>query len=489
MKKKYSFGAFIIIGLISFIFFSFISKKTNPKPPNVIIIYMDDLGYGDLGCYGATGYQTPNIDRLASEGMRFTNFLVAQPVCTASRAALLTGCYPNRIGMSGVLFPNSKTGLNTTEWTISKMFKEKNYKTALFGKWHLGDNPAFMPLNQGFDIFVGLPYSSDMWPVDYDGKTPLKEDDWRIKAFPSLFLLDGAKPIKEIKTLDDQAFLTREYTSRTIDFIKKNKNTPFFAYVAHTLPHVPIAASDNFKNKTERGLFGDMMEELDWSVGQILTALKENGLDKNTIVILASDNGPWKNYGNHAGSTGGMKEGKGVTFEGGSRVPCIIRWPGVVPAGLVCNRLTSNIDILPTLAEACHTKLSKNNIDGVSLMSLLKGDFKQEPRKNFLYYYRKNNLEAVRIGDWKLVFEHPGRNFTNFVPGKDGYPGKTNENYLYPRALYNLGNDPGEIYDLQNDYPEKVKELEVLATSARDDLGDDLSQKEATNKREMGKVD
>lgn len=489
MKKLSTvfFAMCVVVGISAFTIFS-----TNQTPkatsPNIVLIFMDDLGYGDLSCYGALQYRTPNLDKLAGEGVRFTNFLAAQAVCSASRAALMTGCYPNRVGISGALFPNAKVGLNPDETTIAELLKEKGYATGMFGKWHLGDRPEFLPTKQGFDEYVGLPYSNDMWPVHYDGKPISSESDNRKKNFPYLPLLSNTDTIQEIKTLEDQAKLTGIYTERAVNFIKKHKKEPFFIYLPHSMPHVPIAASVKFKGKSNQGTYGDVLLEIDWSVGKIMKALRENGLDKNTVVIFTSDNGPWLNYGNHAGSTGGLREGKGNSFEGGQRVPCIIRWKGVTPEGVVCNKLTSTIDLLPTIANICGTKLPTKKIDGVDILPLLKGNMDATPRKYFYYYYRRNNLEAVRRDDWKLVLPHEGRTYEGQLPGNDGFPGKAPENHPFPLALYDLRRDPSERYDVKELYPEIVTELQKVADEARDDLGDDLTKREGKNARPSGRA-
>lgn len=486
MKARPFFSLLIILAVFLLVGSSW--KTPLASKPNVVLIFVDDMGYGDLSCYGAMGYQTPNIDRLAVEGVRFTNFLATQAVCTASRAALLTGCYPNRIGISGAMFPRSLVGLNPSETTLPEILKANGYATAMFGKWHLGDNPNFLPMKHGFDEYVGLPYSNDMWPIDYDGK-PVGENDWRKKSFPPLYLIEGDKPTREIRTLDDQASLTGIYTEKTVQFIKKHTKNPFFIYLAHAMPHVPIAASARFKGKSQQGMYGDVLMELDWSVGEVMKALKETGLDKNTLVVFTSDNGPWLNYGNHAGSSGGFREGKGVSTEGGHRVPCLVRWAGSIPAGVVCNKLGTNLDLLPTIAKACRAELLPNQkIDGVDLMPLLKGDLSQTPRKYFYYYYRKNNLEAVRRDDWKLVFPHPGRTYEGNVPGNDGYPGKAPEDHAYPMALFDLRRDLGERYDVQALYPDIVVELQQVAETAREDLGDDLTNRKGKNVRPVGSV-
>ncbi|WP_229249396.1 sulfatase family protein [Dyadobacter sandarakinus] len=455
-------------------------KGTKPeaKKPNIVLFFIDDLGYGDLSVTGALGYTTPNLDKMAKEGTRFTNFMAAQAVCSASRAALLTGCYPNRVGISGALGPKDPTGLNPKEETIAELVKAQGYATGIFGKWHLGNQEEFLPLQQGFDEYYGVPYSHDMWPLH----------PWQERAqYPPLHWIDGNKPGKEIKNLEDASELTPAITERAVSFIRKNKNKPFFLYVPHPLPHVPLAASAKFRGKSERGIFGDVLMELDWSVGEIMKELKAQGLDENTLVIFTSDNGPWLNYGDHAGSAGGFREGKGTSFEGGQREPTIMRWPGVVPAGRICNKLLSAIDILPTIAKLTGARLPKEKIDGVEFVDLLKGDETKTPRETFLYYYRKNSLEAVRKGDWKLVFAHPGRTYEGSLPGKNGQPGSAPEDHQYPKALYHLTRDPAERYDVLEQNPEIVAELEKIAEAAREDLGDDLQQKAGKNNREAGK--
>lgn len=456
--------------------------------PNIVLIFMDDMGYGDLSCYGATGYKTPNLDKLASQGIRFTNFVSAQAVCSASRAGILTGCYPNRVGISGALMPDAKIGLNPSEETIAEVLKKRNYKTAAIGKWHLGHLRQFLPLQQGFDEYLGLPYSNDMWPVYYDGSRNIPQEYSRKLSYPELPLIEGNEKIREIKTLDDQSELTTLYTERAVKFIAKNKKNPFFLYLAHSMTHVPLAVSDKFKGKSEQGLFGDAMMEIDWSVGEIMKALEKNGIDKNTLVIFTSDNGPWLNFGNHAGSAGGLREGKGASFEGGQRVPCIMKWPGHIAESTICNKLASTIDILPTLAAITHSSLPEKKIDGVNILPLLLGEENANPRKTFLYYYRKNSLEAIRCGNWKLVFAHPGRTYQGFKPGKDGFPGGTNENFRYEEGLYDMRRDPGEQYDVKEMYPEVVSELKKLADEARNDLGDDLMNIKGQNRREPGRI-
>ncbi len=454
--------------------------------PNIVIIFLDDMGNGDLSCTGALSYQTPNIDKLATEGLRFTNFMTAQAVCSASRAGLLTGCYPNRIGFSGALSPNSKVGIHADETTLAELVKQKGYATAIVGKWHLGDEKQFLPLQNGFDEYFGIPYSNDMWPVDYDGNPAT---DSRKTKYPPLHIYEGNKPSIPINTLADQAKITTLYTEQAVDFINRNSKKPFFLYMAHSMPHVPINASDKFKGKSEQGLYGDVMMEIDWSVGEVMKALRDKKIEKNTLVIFTSDNGPWLNFGNHAGSTGGLREGKGTSYEGGQRVPCIMQWKGTIEAGKICNSLASTIDFFPTIASLLQEPLPDKKIDGVSLMPILKGDYTAKPRKEFYYYYRKNSLEAVRSGDWKLVLAHPGRSYLQHPVGKDGYPGKAEENVEREQALYDLRRDAGERYDVQAEFPEVVQSLLKLADKAREDLGDDILSISGANRRAIGQVE
>lgn len=465
----------IIAYSLPILFFSFILKDKPASKPNVILVYMDDMGFGDITRNGAQGYQTPNFDKLARDGIYFSQFYSPQAVCTASRAGLLTGCYPNRLGFSGALDHTAKTGLNTEEETIAELLKAEGYSTAAFGKWHLGHLPDFLPTKHGFDEFYGIPYSHDMWP-----KHPVTKN-----YYPRLPLIEGEKTIQ---TNPDQSQFTTSFTEKTIDFIKRKKDKPFFVYLAHPMPHVPLAVSDKFKGKSKQGLYGDVMMELDWSIGQIRETLKKLKLEENTLVIVTSDNGPWLNYGNHAGSAGGLREGKGTSFEGGQRVPCLMTWKGKIPAGLVANNLTAALDILPTIVEATGAKLPKRRIDGVSVLEVLKGNTAINPRTSFLYYYRKNNLEAVRDENWKLVFPHPGRTYEGFAAGKDGMPGGANENFGFEGGLYDLRRDPGERYNVMNDNPEVVKRLTQIADEARQDIGDDLTKSEGKNRRTIGKI-
>jgi arylsulfatase A-like enzyme len=465
----------IIAVSLPIIFFSFILKDKPVSRPNVVLVYLDDMGFGDISRNGAQGYQTPNFDKMAHDGIYFSQFYSPQAVCTASRAGLLTGCYPNRLGFSGALDHTAKIGLNSEEETIAELLKAEGYSTAAFGKWHLGHLPEFLPTKHGFDEFYGIPYSHDMWP-----NHPVTKN-----YYPELPLIEGEKTIQ---TNPDQSQFTTSFTEKTIDFIKRKKDKPFFVYLAHPMPHVPLAVSDKFKGKSKQGLYGDVMMELDWSIGQIKETLKKLKLEENTLLIVTSDNGPWLNYGNHAGSPGGLREGKGTSFEGGQRVPCLMTWKGKIPAGMIANNLSAGLDILPTIVEATGAKMPKRRIDGVSLLSVLGGNTTVNPRTTFLYYYRRNNLEAVRDENWKLVFPHPGRTYVGFSAGKDGMPGGANENFAFEGGLYDLRRDPGERYNVIADNPEVVKRLTDLAEEARQDIGDDLTKSEGKNRRTIGKI-
>jgi len=455
-------------------------------PPNILIILMDDMGYGDPECYNGYSYHTPQINKLAAEGMRFTHFYAAQATCSASRAALLTGCYSNRVGISGAMMPWSNLALNPTEETIASMLKKAGYHTGMVGKWHLGSKAPYLPIHYGFDEYLGLPYSNDMWPVDYDGK-PITDTTDKKYRYPKLPLLEGDQPVRYIQTLQDQGELTGIYTRRACQFIKENKKHPFFLYLAHSMVHVPIAASPAFLGKSGAGLFGDVMMEVDWSVGEIMRTLKETGLDKNTIVIFTSDNGPWLTFGNHAGNTAGLREGKGTSWEGGQREPCIIHWPGQIPEGTVCSNLASTMDILPTIASLAGAALPKNTIDGVNIWPLLTQVPGANPRNELVYYYQHNSLEDVRKGQWKLVLPHRSQTYKTYLPGQNGHPGGYAEVQV-PEALYDLEHDPGETQDVQKLFPEVVKDLEDLADQYRNKLGDDIKKIPCKECREAAKI-
>lgn len=460
------------------------------KKPNIVIIYVDDMGYGDLSQTGATGYTTPNIDNLCNEGTFFTHYYAPEAVSSASRAGLMTGCYPSRIGIKGAFQPFHTTGLNPEEEIIPEILKTKGYISGIVGKWHLGWQHKFLPLQQGFDEYYGLPYSNDMWPVDYAGKPITKEvaaADYTIKrrpTFPPLCLIEGNEKVKEIKDLDDQAQLTTLYTERAIRFIKEHKEQPFFLYLAESMPHAPIAVSNKFKGKSKMGLYGDVMMELDWSVGKVMKSLKDNGVDDNTLVIFTSDNGPWILFGDHAGSSGGLREAKTTTFEGGQRLPCIMRWKGHIPEGKVCEKLISGVDILPTLAKITGAELPENKIDGIDISDLIMGK-DVTPRKYLWYYWKTNDLEALRDEQYKLVFPHDYRIITK--AGINGYPGIQSMAHT-DMALYDLRRDPGERYNVIDQHPAVLLRLLKEAQRARLDLGDGLTGIKSKNIRPCGKL-
>lgn len=457
--------------------------------PNVVIIFCDDLGYGDIGCFGAEGYETPNIDRLAEEGVRFTQFYAAQPVCSASRVALLTGCYPSRVGIQGALGPSSKIGIHDDEMTIAEMLKQKGYATAIFGKWHLGHEPQFLPSRHGFDEYFGLPYSNDMWPLHPDMQKLSPAVRKRRIGFPDLPLFDGEEIVIEAVTADDQKQLTTWYTEHAVDFIRRQKDKPFFLYVPHSMPHVPLYVSDKFAGKTKRGLFGDVIAEIDWSVGEIAEALENNGVAENTIVIFTSDNGPWLSYGDHAGSTGPLREGKGTCWEGGVREPFLARWPGHIPAGSVCDIPAMTIDILPTLAHLVGAKLPEHPIDGRDIWPLLAGDPNaKSPHEAYYFYYANNQLQGVLSDHWKLYLPHSYRTLAGRPGGKEGLPVPYEQRELQSPELYDTRSDISETTDVASKHPEVVRRLLDYAAKAREELGDSLTKTSGKGARAPGKV-
>ncbi|MDF2158296.1 sulfatase [Algoriphagus sp. CAU 1675] len=448
--------------------------KSEDSSPNIILIFADDLGYGDLGTYGATEWETPNLDRLAKDGTRFTQFYVPHAVCSASRAALLTGAYANRLEIFGALDHTAKHGLNPEETTIAEMLKEKGYATGMVGKWHLGHLLEFLPTKQGFDSYFGLPYSNDMWPHHPEAKN----------YYPPLPLIEGEKTIQ---TLDDQSQLTTWYTEKALEFIDENKEKPFFLYLAHNMPHVPLFVSDKFKGKSKQGLYGDVIMEIDWSVGEIRKKIKELGLDENTLIIFTSDNGPWLSYGGHAGLTAGLKEGKGTSWEGGIRVPAIFTWPGKIPAGTIQNEAAMTIDILPTIASWTNSDLPSLKIDGRNIRPLIEG--KKQDSKPYFAYYNRNELQAVIYGKWKLVFPHTYRTIPEgTVLRNDGLPVKYTNIKLEKAMLYNLEEDPFEKIDVAEGNPEILEKLEAFADEARQDMGDELTKTIGTGSRKAGRI-
>jgi arylsulfatase A len=441
------------------------------RPPNIVIVFADDLGYGDIGCFGNKTIRTPNIDKLAADGVRLTDFYVAQAVCSASRTALLTGCYPNRVGILGALNPASRNGISDRETTLAQVLKAKGYATAVYGKWHLGHHQQFLPTRHGFDDYFGLPYSNDMWPSHPTSK------------FPDLPLIDGEKTVE---TNPDQSRLTTRYTERAVKWIEKNKDRPFFLYVPHAMPHVPLFVSERGKGKSAGGLYGDVIEELDWSVGEIVATLKKHDLEKNTLVIFTSDNGPWLSYGNHAGTAGPLREGKGTSFDGGVRVPFVARWPGKIPAGSVCREPAMTIDLLPTIAKLADADVPKLPIDGKDIAPLLIGEKGAKSPQEAYFFYWGQELQAVRAGKWKLHFPHEYRTLKE--AGRDGKPGPY-ANAKISLSLFDLEGDVGETKDLSGENPEVIAKLRGLADRMREELGDSAQKVIGKGVRPAGMVD
>lgn len=417
--------------------------------PNIIFILTDDQGYGDLSSYGSPRVHSPHLDQMAAEGLKMTSFY-AFPSCSPSRAALMTGCYPPRVGIPDVVGPpgvawtaNKQYGLHPQETTLPEVLKSAGYATAMVGKWHLGHFPETMPQKHGFDQFFGLPYSNDMLPHKGYGNLSLMRNTDTLEINP------------------DQTQLVQRYTDEALDFIRQERSNPFFLYLAHSMPHVPIFASDDFLDKRGQGLYADVIAEIDASVGTILAELKTQGIDDNTLVVFTSDNGPWLIFGNHGGSAGPFREGKGTTYEGGMRVPMIARWPGKITAGGVSHHPASLADILPTLASVADAKLPQEKIDGRDLSAHLTSPepAAAPPPAAPMCYYRSGNLDAVRVGKWKLHVPHSFRSVD--VVGDDAVGGK----YTYQDTgleLYDLEGDPGELYNVADKFPDKTTELKAL---------------------------
>jgi arylsulfatase len=462
------------------------------EKPNVVIILADDLGYGDVGCFGNKKIRTPNIDRLAAEGTRFTSFYVSQAVCTASRASLLSGCYANRVSMAGALNHQSKVGIHPDEKLLSELLKAKGYATACYGKWHLGDRPPFLPTKRGFDDFAGLPYSNDNGPLH-----PTMPD------LPPLPFYRGAKVVE---TDPDQSRFTRRFTDLAVEFIAQHQHEPFFLYLPHVMPHVPIFASADFKGKSSAGVYGDVVEELDGGVGEVLAALKRYDLEKNTLVLFLSDNGPFISYGNHAGGAGPLREGKLTTFEGGVRTPTVARWPGKVPANRVCDEPLMTIDLLPTLCKLSGAELPKRPIDGKDVGPVLFGESGAKCPHDAYFFYAGDELHAVRSGKWKLHLPHEYLT-VNGPPGTDGKPANhgrqkpeamavsglrgiaSRHGYKVeklPLSLFDLENDIGESKSVADAHPEVVKRLLGYAEAARAELGDSLTGAKGKGVRPCG---
>lgn len=445
--------------ILLFLSSAFVSTTVHAvDQPNFIIIFTDDQGYGDLSCFGSKSIRTPNIDRLADEGRKFTSFMVASPVCTPSRAALLTGCYPKRVGMhQHVLFPSSTKGLHPNEHTIADQLKGAGYATACFGKWHLGHYPEVLPVSNGFDTYFGIPYSNDMNHPDNKGKPqggPAGMDllwkdptstltKWKTPLFQNMEIIEV--PV-------DQRTVTRRYTQKAIDFVTINKDKPFFIYLPHSMPHIPLYVPDDVRDPNPLNAYTNTIEHIDAEVGRLLDHLDDLKLTEKTYVIYTTDNGPWLPFKHHGGSAGPLRDGKGTTFEGGQRVPCLIRGPGV-PAGTVCNELAGTIDLLPTIATLSDTRLPNvRKIDGLDISGLINGKKKRSPRTEFLHYTSRGELEGIRQGDWKLLVKSPR------PPRNSKQPNQVKPPQV---LLFNLKVDLGEANNLATKYPETVESLQA----------------------------
>ncbi|HIA20548.1 MAG TPA: arylsulfatase [Planctomycetaceae bacterium] len=444
MKTKINY---LLLSTVAFILFA--TNIAQAAKPNFILIFIDDQGYGDLSCFGSQKIRTPNIDRLSTEGRKFTSFMVASPVCTPSRAALLTGCYPKRVGMhQHVLFPSSTRGLNPQEHTLGDHLKSAGYATACFGKWHLGHHPEVLPTSNGFDTYFGIPYSNDMNHPDNKGKPKGGPDGMDILwKDPESTLTKWKTPLFEDEAIVelpvDQRTVTRRYTQKAIDFVKAHRDKPFFVYLPHSMPHIPLYVPDDVRDPDPKNAYTNTIEHIDAEVGRLLNVLDELKLSDNTYVIYTTDNGPWLSFKHHGGSAGPLRDGKGTTFEGGQRVPCLIRGPGI-PAGTVCDELMGTIDVLPTIAAITGKPLpEKNKIDGMDMSRLWMGKTEKSPREEFVYYTSRGELEGIRQGNWKLL-----------VKKRRGQT--ANDPQI---LLFDLSKDVGEKNNQAEEHPQIVNQL------------------------------
>lgn len=463
-------GAVLLLILAAGLFFAHPAGATSSPaadegPPNFVIIFADDLGYGDIGPFGAEKISTPNLDRMAAEGAKFTDFYVTAPSCSPSRAGLMTGSYNQRVSIPRVLNPRDRIGLHPDEVTIAEVLQQQGYATACIGKWHLGHLEPFLPTNHGFDEFFGLPYSNDMSPDPANNPRP------RARQWPPLPLMKGTaeEGVEVIETEPDQRLLTKRYTEHALEFIDRNRENPFFLYLPSHAPHVPLFASDDFDGKSERGSYGDVVEELDWSVGQILDKLEASGLEEQTLVIFTSDNGPWHIMGDDGGDAGPLRGAKASIWEGGMRVPTVMRWPGHIPAGTVCSEVATTMDFLPTFAALAGAEAPAGRvIDGQDIRPLLRDpEHVQGVYDGFFYYQGDRQLRAVRSGPWKLVLPFQG----------------------HPELeLFDLQRDIGETTDVSAENPQVVERLQGLLEQMRDDIGDSVQERQGENVRPAGRI-
>jgi arylsulfatase A-like enzyme len=467
----------LIVLTMTFLVFNVKGQK-NDRLPNIIIIYIDDMGYGDVSPYNHEISYTPNFQWLAQNGLTLTDFYVSQAVCSASRSSLLTGCYSNRLGIHGALFPRSKIGLHPDEMTIADMLKARGYSTKAIGKWHLGAPKEFLPTRQGFDEYYGIPYSNDMWNKDRP-----------VKDLPPLPLIENEITID---TVIEQSWFTQRFTEKALEFIDRKKSGPFFLYLAHPMPHVPIYVSDKFKGKSGKGLYPDVIMEIDWSVGEIINKLKKLNIDEKTLLIVASDNGPWLPYGNHAGITKGLRESKGTSWEGGVRTPCLMYWKGKLSKGVRISTPIMNIDILPTIAYLTGSSLPEKPIDGVNVWKVLGNDAKEKELvslRPLFIYYNTNELQAMRWKNWKLYFPHTFNSMDGITPGNDGSRAQTKQVKLESMELYDLINDKVEKINLASKFPEIVAQMNAMADEMRNKIGDNLKGIKGSENREPGRVE
>ena len=431
------------------------SLRGRNRPPNVVVLFLDDSGFADFRPFGAPAYDTPNARRLAEGGCRFTNFHVPQAICSASRGALLTGCYPERTGLVGAHGPRAR-GMDPKWPTLAQVLKARGYATAVFGKWHIGDQPETRPPARGFDESCGLMYSNDMWRNHPESRA--------FDAYPLQFWENGQVAIEDVSA-EDQTHLTQWYTEHAVDFIRRKKDEPFFLYVPHNMPHVPLAVSPRFRGKSGAGLYGDVMLEVDWSVGEILQALRETGVEDNTLVVFTSDNGPWTSYGNHAGQTP-YREAKGTGFDGGTRSACTMRLPGRIPAGAVSDAMIGSIDLLPTVARLAGAPLPHTPVDGCDVWDLIVGKAGAQNPHAYYAFTTGNTFEGLFSGDgrWKLHLPHTYR--TVAEAGRDGQPGRYRQASI-GLSLFDMAVDPNETTNVIGAHPDVAARLTALAEDHR----------------------